>query len=200
MIKKKNFSNGPQKEYKKTTYAGLHKIICPEKVVLNEILTFSVNPVATPYKTKRKGERVLNLPPFLNSIIKRLSKLRYCDYKLNPEISCNGKWHFHGEIKITEIINFYCFDLPLLQELGAFEIDTIKDIEIWRTYCTKLKELTEPYLRSLKINYEINKNSKYYPEDPLVQMELEEDDEIYLRENLIESTYFKGICPQSDIN
>jgi len=163
---KKNSNNG---------FKRLHTFPPPEKVKLTDMLTFTLNPSDTPY-INRKGERKVILEPFFNDIIKGLGKLRYCEYKLYPEISSTGKWHFHGTIQLTNIINFYLYDVPLMQELGAIEIDTIKDLDIWMAYCTKQAELMKAYLTPLKIKTEINKKSEYYTVNPLQQMQRDKDD------------------------
>jgi len=175
---KKNYNNG---------FKRLHTFPPPEKVKLNEVLTFTLNPSDTPYINTKNNRKVL-LESFFNDIIKGLGKLRYCDYKIYPEISSTGKWHFHGTITITDIMNFYLYDVPLMQALGAIEIDTIKDLDIWLAYCTKQAELMKAYLTPLKLKMEINKKSEYYTINPLQQMERDKDDsqidDEYNRRNL----------------
>lgn len=157
-----------------------YNIIAPEDVKLNEEYTFTLNPESTPYQTKRKGDKCLVLPPFINEIIKGLGKLRYCKYSLRHEISCHGKWHYHGTIRITDIMNFYCFDIPLIKELGCFEIDMITDKDKWIKYLTKCEALVRPYMEKDKLPYVIDNNTKYVPENPLVKLELEKDHELEL--------------------
>lgn len=181
-------SHTPAKSPSKSS--AKYNILSPELVQLNTEYTFTVNPELTPYQTKRKGEKCLVLPPFINSIIKSLAKLRFCEYELRHEISCHGKWHYHGIIKIKDVINFYCFDIPLIKEIGCFEIDTILDKDKWKIYLTKLEGVLRPYMEKLKLPYIINGNTKYVPEDPLVKLELEKDFEEHLFDD-INNKFFK---------
>lgn len=180
---------------RKSPTSAKYNIISPEDVKIGEEYTFTINPLLTPYQTKKKGDKCLVLPPFINSVIKHLNKLRYCEYTLRHEISCQGKWHYHGTIKITDIVNFYCFDIPLIKEIGCFEIDTIVDKNKWIKYLSKLEGVLRPYMEKEKLPYLIDNKTKYVPENPLIQMELEKDFE----ENLYDDINKNYFVPDSSI-
>jgi len=63
-----------------------------------------------------------------------------CYYKLQMEISSRGRLHYHGRINIVNIISFICA-LRMISLHGTYEIDTIKDKEIWDNYCVKQSKL-----------------------------------------------------------
>jgi len=56
------------------------------------------------------------------------------------EISSRGRLHYHGRINIVNIISFICA-LRMISLHGTYEIDTIKDKEIWDNYCVKQSKL-----------------------------------------------------------
>lgn len=149
-----------KKNPSKSSSNGLHKIVSPESVIVGNNYTFNLNPNTAPTDIKRNGELSLQVPPWFNHIVKGLNKLRYCKYTLYHELSPGAKWHYHGVITITEVINFFIFDVFELKKLGAFEIDTIKDLDIWMTYCTKQRAILEPFMKSLRVPYIITEKTK----------------------------------------
>lgn len=64
-----------------------------------------------------------------------------CDIYITLEISCNGRIHGHGTIKINEIVSFYTNVVNKWQDQCSYEIDTMPDPDVWQEYCTKGKHL-----------------------------------------------------------
>lgn len=81
------------------------------------------------------------------------SHLIACTYELYPELSPTGRLHFHGTIEINDVFNFFYHDLVLFQNGSVYEIDTIKDPDVWTTYCTKQKGIMETYWQSAELTY-----------------------------------------------
>lgn len=127
-----------------------YKLPSPEEMS-DDLMSFTYNPKITPLDKGR-----LNLDLYYNEIIDIFWNLQYAKVKLYHEISCTGKWHLHGYIKILNKMKFTLFDLPLLMQDGVFEIDTIGDMSGWIVYITKQKVLMEEILKEYKIPYEIN--------------------------------------------
>lgn len=48
-----------------------------------------------------------------------------CHLKLHCEYSSSMRFHFHGTIKINNVLNFYGKWLPLLKEMSNIDMDTI---------------------------------------------------------------------------
>jgi len=71
----------------------------------------------------------------------------YAQYKLYPELSKNGKLHYHGNISFNTNRNIFHFYLHLSDQRkkSAIEIDTISDPEKWNKYITKQKQYKPQY-------------------------------------------------------
>lgn len=131
--------------------------------------------------TKREVQAIIALQ--LNSLRKQL---RSCTWELYPELAPTGRLHYHGIIRVNDIIDFYYRDLYYLQQKGTYEIDTIgtpskdkpkdvhQDIINWRNYCTKQSGIWVeyfdgypasriPYTSEKSIN--LQKNKKMLNED-----------------------------------
>lgn len=63
------------------------------------------------------------------------------------------RFHVHGTIQFNDVMNFYIVDYINLLKYGLFEIDTIDDPKLWLRYCTKDKEIMEPYIKSYSYIY-----------------------------------------------
>ena len=128
-----------------------YKLPSPEEMS-DELMSFTYNPKITPTD---KGK--INMPLYYNELVQIFRSLQYAKVKLWHEISCTGKWHLHGLIKISNKMKFTMFDFAILQQDGVFEIDTISDYEHWvNVYCNKQQHLMQPILDEYKIPYEIN--------------------------------------------
>lgn len=59
---------------------------------------------------------------------------------LHPELSPRGRLHFHGTIlfKTEKAIKLFYMDaIHVMLRRSQIEMDTIKDAEVWDTYCKK---------------------------------------------------------------
>lgn len=70
--------------------------------------------------------------------------------KLYTEISSSGRIHFHGLINFNDLVKFYTIGFRQLSKFGTFEIDFIKDQDVWTKYCSKQKEVLEGMFNSLQ--------------------------------------------------
>lgn len=130
-----------------------HKVLDPETVKTDVEYTFTYNPKIQPYDADRGVLDVIN---WHNNIVNIVKRLQYCSLKMYPEISQGSRFHYHGVIVIKDVLNFYIFDLPILKEDSALEIDNIQDATVWKTYYTKCKHLMEPLYKKYKCPYEFN--------------------------------------------
>lgn len=63
---------------------------------------------------------------------------------LSPAKHKYPRVHFHGIIlfeNYTQISKWYNEDFFKMSSMGYFEIDTLGDIKIWHTYCTKEQDI-----------------------------------------------------------
>nr|DAW08393.1 MAG TPA: Rep protein [Bacteriophage sp.] len=71
------------------------------------------------------------------------------EYEMHIEVSPMGRLHLHGKIKLLNkerLLKFYLYDIPRINNISVFEIDTISDMVKWDTYCTKQKTLQLGYI------------------------------------------------------
>lgn len=70
--------------------------------------------------------------------------LQPCKYILNIEVSEQGRLHWHGYIKVMHVDDLkrlYLTQIIKLKSMATYEVDTIKDDDVWHTYCNKQKDL-----------------------------------------------------------
>lgn len=128
-----------------------YKVMSPEDMQ-DDLMAFTFNPKFIPdYKNF-----VLDMATYHNELINLFSTLKYAKIKVYHEISCLGKWHLHGFIKITDKMRFTLFDLHYLKDKGVFEIDTIGNMEEWKLYIHKQRDLMLELLQDYKIPYDID--------------------------------------------
>lgn len=125
-----------------------HKILAPEEMSLEQWYTFTYNPETQP----RRPNMMIDLISWHNGMDHKF-KRKYCQIEAVPEISSNGRFHYHGLIKITNIMKFYIEDLPVLRDGATYEIDTISDMTAWKTYMYKQQYLMEPLTKEYGIPY-----------------------------------------------
>lgn len=126
-----------------------HKNLSPEETIAGELMAFTYNPELQPITPNFK----LDLITWHNQMDNIFKSLKYSRVELRPELSQGSRWHYHGHIKIDNIMKFYIYDLPILRQNGSYEIDKINDFKIWMTYCTKQEELMKPITKEFKIPY-----------------------------------------------
>lgn len=99
-------------------------------------LSFTINPEEQFYECDEK-DRFLLWTDRLYKYLKTNTK--YCVIELYPEVSAMGRLHAHGIISILDDqrLMFQMYDVPSLARHGHIEIDTIKEMEVWRNYITK---------------------------------------------------------------
>lgn len=147
MNRTEGLSKGFQKTYKLD-------VLSPEVIEQNVFYTFSFNPKVQPVRHKA-GFKCSAFTEWQNDVLRTFRKSTNAMYDLNLELSRAGRLHYHGKIKILNIINFYIQDLPHLADEGVIEIDTIKDSEVWEKYCHKQELLMKPFcqIHGLIYNY-----------------------------------------------
>lgn len=107
----------------------LHNSIKPEHMQFGKWYAFSYNPIDQPSSLQQ-------LEDWQRSNIIMFNKMYNIDVQLYPEFSSQGRWHYHGIIRVRDPL-FYIQDLQTLKLYGSFEMDTISDIQEWFLYCTK---------------------------------------------------------------
>lgn len=117
-------------------------ILEPKEIELNVKYSFSVNPnddyqfwdqLETERLSKSKNHMLCILKRNINMII-----------KLTIDVSRTGRIHWHGTIEfrhITTIRYFYTEFVHEILKKHTIEMDTIKDLKIWETYCSKTLHL-----------------------------------------------------------
>lgn len=141
-------------------YNGLHKGLKPEDVSSSVVYAISINPKDQPLQTNL-GKMKLNCVFNWLQLVKRdLNRLSHCRLSLSMEMSQASRLHFHGTLIINdnEIIDFYYHDLPLLKAHGSYEMDTIKDTEIWLTYCNKQYRIMKKWCKKHDIDVKLDIN------------------------------------------
>lgn len=63
------------------------------------------------------------------------------------------RFHIHGIVIFHDVIKYYLDIYTQLLNVGLFEIDTIEDMEVWRTYITKDKPTMQKYIKSLNYKH-----------------------------------------------
>lgn len=126
-----------------------HKNPPPEEMVANMAYAISYNPEVQPLSPKF----TLDLITWHNGMDNIFKDLKYSHVNLNVEMSSGTRWHYHGTIKVDNIMKFFIYDLPVLREHGSFEIDTISDNEPWKQYCHKQETLMKDICKEYGIPY-----------------------------------------------
>lgn len=136
------------------------KRLPPEDINIDTWYTFSINFDQKIIKSgKSPFDQLSTQKQYIESILTHKCKTIYA---LFPELSANGKLHWHGVIMwqtLPAICNFYFEQLPsLLKGTNEYnlEIDTIGNMKEWRKYITKGAYMRE-YLKM------INQLDRFYP-------------------------------------
>lgn len=115
-----------------------HKCIKPDLAKIDTLYTFSYNPKYQPHQDMFGRMDINNLEQWEKDICKKLKSLKYCKFNLTLDISSGGRLHYHGYIKILNLVSFYFHDIHILQYEGTYEIDIITDPACWYNYVKKL--------------------------------------------------------------
>lgn len=132
------------------------KIIKPEECLPNILYSFSYNPESQPTVQRFYNISLKCFESWSQEIYEIFTSLRNCTIRTYMEISKAGRLHFHGYIKIQDIVNFYFYDLKKLKHYGTFEIDFINDPLKWDLYIKKQKPYMELFCKVNDMTYEFN--------------------------------------------
>lgn len=125
---------------------GAHKNPSPETMETSVYYSISINPAVQPVGHK--------LAEFFCDVDAQMKKIfKNASVEVVPELSAGSRWHFHGLIQISDIVEFFLEDLPALRAQASYEIDTIADQSKWLDYVYKSRHLIEPYLTRYQIDY-----------------------------------------------
>lgn len=132
-----------------------YSCIKPEDVLEGVEYSFSFNPEDQPHFDRFYNMKLNTLSNWSDNQFDILTSLKYCTVNVYLEISSKARFHYHGVIKIHHIPNFYIHDLAKVRNYGTYEIDYIKDIEVWTSYVTKQKHIMEDYCNKHNMKYNV---------------------------------------------
>lgn len=148
--------NRKQKSAKKaTTYNDNARWKCIDVHLMEpkQLYAFTFNPIYGPEHNGYK-EKLECFSEFDKKIC-NLFAMKYAEVDMILEVSSSGKLHYHGYICITDIPNFFFYDIPRLRQEGCYEIDTFDDY--WPdTYLIKQKGIMEKWSKTKGLHYRIN--------------------------------------------
>lgn len=125
-----------------------HDIISPEKIVIHQWYSYTLNP--PPLDDKWYNEIQTHAPLIRDS-------LNGLSYGLFPEISKTGRIHYHGAIWFPTKASIFLFyrKLPDWQ----LSLDTIEDLDKWKNYCMKLRKPMKKIMASMAYPYPITEEN-----------------------------------------
>lgn len=129
------------------------KRIPPEKIELDTLYTLTLNFDMEKVHKKKAISAFYNVYTEQRQILYDLFG-KYT-ISITPEISTNGKLHWHGIIlfkTFTKVGKFYS-QLPIYLNLLQMELDTISDIKEWVEYCNKGSNYMRALLATYKLPY-----------------------------------------------
>lgn len=109
--------------------------IAPEKVEPTEDYTFSINPDKQFDNAKGRLKLVQNE---VCKILSLLGDSKTYSFELYPELSRGGRLHWHGTIRITNVLAFFT-NIIRIRDFCTYELDTIEDPDKWDEYSKKGK-------------------------------------------------------------
>lgn len=123
------------------------------------IYAFTCNPkMQYDLHTDRHHRPSLEVEHFINCIARHIKHA--CHFKVVPEMSHFGRWHWHGVIKLTDVFEFYSSCLPLLVSKSSFKICPITDSDGWSSYMYKNQKIMEEGCLYNDIPYEVTPQTK----------------------------------------
>lgn len=123
-----------------------------------------------------------------------IGKLHSCKLELYPELSPTGRLHYHGFLQIKNIFTFMWHDLYLLNQI-VYEIDTIKDEDIWILYVSKQAHIMKPALDMFEEPYPMEYRPK---EQKVIRPDLQQHIEMYIPiEHLEPDDPFEPVTPDA---
>lgn len=130
------------KSFKKNFEKPRNIFLKPENIFLNEVYAFNFNPEGQP-----KIGRLNSLKDWFNIYGKLLTNLTGAAVKMYVEISSTGRYHFHGYIKILNIVRFYTKDVHELILNGTSVMKVIESENDWEEYVLKQQSFIQPHLK-----------------------------------------------------
>jgi len=133
-----------------TPYQAKCTMLSPELIEINTVYTITLNPSDDfQYWTNESYQaRIKALSAYVELyLLKQIPAV----VDIYMESSRTGRLHFHGTIKFLKsdhILEFYLMTLHKLVGKFQIEIDTIKDIKIWTTYCRKSSHLIDVNIKT----------------------------------------------------
>jgi len=124
-----------------------YKCLPPEVMYTDTLYAFSFNPEDQPTGAGAGVYKLNAIKDFHIEIADKFHKLHNCEVEIVPELSRNGRWHYHGTILIKHVIKFFVYDMPKLKLMGTYEIDSIESQTKWDEYVFKQKHYMQPYMR-----------------------------------------------------
>lgn len=120
-----------------------------EDIKENTLYSLTLNPSEQFYKKRVDREQYV-----VSDLIKMFRKDPSTTGHVYLEISPHGRLHFHGVIGILDRYTFYRDMVPQLEDSYTIEIDTIKDEDVWKTYCMKQQEfIPRHYKAGIRLDY-----------------------------------------------
>lgn len=116
-------------------------ILSPELIETKRPYSFNLNPSDEHQYFSKESNRIRDVGRYFSTYLVTLFTA-HCEVYM--EISRTGRLHFHGIITFNttnDIRQFYIEAIHNLLKQCTIEIDTIKDMDIWRTYITKCQSL-----------------------------------------------------------
>lgn len=122
--------------------------------------SFTLNPSD---KHQYWNEKLRRFEKVVTNIKKLLGFILYAEYELYPEISIKGRVHFHGYLSVLDPVNFLLYDVKKLETCSIYEIDTIANPEVWRSYIQKDKKKMKSYCSFKNYPYQLSNKSREAP-------------------------------------
>lgn len=129
--------------------------IAPEDVVEGKEYAFTYSPELQPLR-QNGGFKLQAIANYAMDTFSVFAKCRNCAIRAVHEISRKGRLHYHGYIRIYNVVAFYFNDLKKLSESGTLEIDHINDEYIWLRYVYKQHNLMRPWIEDQGVNYQVD--------------------------------------------
>jgi len=129
--------------------------IKPEDLDLDVHYAFSFNPEEQPMFEQFYKVKLNTLSKWSEYYINIFKSLKYCSITVNTEVSSKGRFHYHGYVLIKDIPRFIINDLAKLRHYGTYEIDFIKDKDVWFDYVNKQKFFMEQYCTDNDMIYQL---------------------------------------------
>lgn len=136
-----------------------HSIVPYEDVILGQLYAVTINPTDE-HQHMRCSVTDNRINGCYLSLVGNLllpCKETTAAWKLYPELSAKGRFHWHGYIKIFDVVDFYLNFLPGLLKKCTFVMkklftdsyldsidgsyDESNDTDAWESYCTKQESL-----------------------------------------------------------